>query len=68
MKPGLDHLVEEPRALGDLGRREVYFTLAGSEEITLQRSQSQVQAWGTIYSRLLLHSALVVIWCPWQAA
>ena len=29
-------------ALGGLGRQEVYFTLAGSEEITLQRSEPRV--------------------------
>ena len=27
----------------------------------------QAQVWGTIYSPLLLHSALVVIWCTQQA-
>ena len=30
-------------ALGALGRQEVYFTLVGSEEITLQRSESHKQ-------------------------
>ena len=42
-------------ALRDLGRQEVYFTQAGSEEIILQRSETRAQEGGTIYSLLPPH-------------
>ena len=43
-------------ALGDLGRQEVYFTPVGSEEITVQRSESpanQRQQFIVCYFRVL---------------
>ena len=62
----LDHCQKKQAALGDLGGSEFYFTLAGSEEILLQRSESWAQAWGTIYRLLQPHSAFVVFGA-WQA-
>ena len=50
METGLDHQAEE----GDLGRKKVYFTLVGPEEIILQRSEPRARD-GTIYSLLLVH-------------
>ena len=37
-------------ALRDLGRQEVYFTVVGSEEIILQRSEPRASPAGTIYN------------------
>ena len=37
-------------ALADLGRKEVYFTPMGSEEITLQRCEPRMQTGRVIYT------------------
>ena len=49
-------------SLRDLGRKQVYFTPVGPEEIILQRSEPRASTEGTIYSLLLPPPSLIVIW------